>query len=195
MLFQGLQTIGVAVLLMLAVLAILAVVLCFVFYRKIKTTQATEPSPTPEHIVIINKGKEHLKRIVELSKTIEDPAIAKLVTELGLTTQHIYKNLASDLRDMSIICNFVDYHAPKCIELIEEYLQVVAQPASSARDESLIACLKVLTEMKHTFEAFFLKCLENDTAELNVLSETMLRIGRIERPVLLEPTATTPTTS
>ena len=160
----------------------------FSFLRKKRSAQQPDIPQIPEHIVILKKGREYLKNIIDLSLQIEDGEVAVIVTELGVTTRKIYKNLEADPRDLSVVRNFVDYHAPKCVELIREYLRVVGQSASPARDESLASSIKVMKEMHDLFEVFFKKCLENDVDELAVLSETMRRIGVVERPVLAGPT-------
>ena len=96
----------------------------------------------------------------------------------------IYNNLEKDPRDLSVLRNFVDYHAPEFVKLIEEYIRVASTPESLARDKALADCENVMREMTKTFEAFYQKCFENDAEGLAVSSETLKRVGRVERPVV-----------
>ncbi len=144
-----------------------------------------DAADTPEHLVVLRRGQEHVRALAESSVRIEDGAVAVLVAELGVAAQRIYDNLKADPRDLAVVRNFVDYHAPKCAELVEEYRRVAAEPASAARDAALESSIAVLRELAETFNVFYRKCLENDVEGLAVLSESMRRIGKIERPVLI----------
>ncbi|MBI2109133.1 MAG: 5-bromo-4-chloroindolyl phosphate hydrolysis family protein [Parcubacteria group bacterium] len=152
--------------------------------RGSKVTPDVTVMEIPEHMKLVADGKKHLRKIVELSTQIKDGSVAVLVTELGLVGQKIYDNLVLDPRDVTVVRNFVDYHAPQCVKLIEEYMRVANLQPSDTRDRALAASLKTLHETKDTFEAFYTKCLENDVEGLAVLSETMRRIGQMERPVV-----------
>lgn len=136
------------------------------------------------HEVFSVGDKAYVMRIIALSLKVKKKDVKELVSDIGFIMGKIFENLAKDPRDIGAARNFVEYHAPKCVELVEEYVRVEGGPASSSRDTALLQCVDTLVEIKDTVDAFYKKCLENDVAGLEILSETLRRIGRIERPVV-----------
>ncbi len=168
----------------LGLTGVLAIGAGFVVLRnRRKNIKVPELPEIPEYLVVISRGKEHLKKIAQLLTQIKEKDVCDLAMDLGLAAQKIYDNLKTDPRDLGIVRTF-DYHAQECAKLVENYIYVFDTPASPARDLALANCKKVMQEMKVTFEAFYKKCFENEVDGLAVSSETVRRVGQVERPIV-----------
>lgn len=156
-------------------------------YRSRKKLQSlpTAIAHVSKNLTVIPAMNEQVSMLARLSARIaDDSKMALTVGELALTAGKIVKELTRDSRDLDVLRPFVDYHLPKSVELVEEYMVVAAQPPSEEREEALESARATLSECHVTFNAFFQKSLVNDVAGLEIKSNAVDRIGRLERPVV-----------
>jgi hypothetical protein len=153
------------------------------FSGRSKEAKALPITQIPEHIAAVAKIRTCVRTLSGMSADMTDGSTAVLVADLALLASRIANELERDPRDIVSLRPFVDYHAEKSVEVIGKYIEVQKQPPSLEREEALESAIQALREDKPLYEAFYNKSLGNDVADLEIMSESKRRIGRMERPV------------
>lgn len=152
------------------------------YFHKVKTLP-TAIAHVSEHFTVVSTMDEQVNQLAKLSASIGgDSEMAITVGELALAAKRIVGELKRDPSDLETLRPFFEYHLPKSIELVKEYMVVAKQPSFDDTEDALESARATLVECRVNFNAFFKKSLGNDVAGLEIKSDAVKRIGRVERP-------------
>jgi 5-bromo-4-chloroindolyl phosphate hydrolysis protein len=152
--------------------------------KKAKEVQSTAVEMGQELTlaVVVADGKKMVNTLIDCSNAVESTVAADLITDVAFAMQALYDDFVMDQRDVKVAEDFIVYHAPKAVAVIEAYTKAMTERTGKPEEMALVE--ESMRQMKASFETMLAKCEENDNEGLAVQSETLRRILEIETPTL-----------
>ena len=107
---------------------------------------------------MITQGRDYLRRLDELSKTISDAAIVSQIANLRAISIQIFEFIQKNPGHARKITTFMDYYYPTAIKFLENYAKFAAK---SVKGENISAAMSQISDSLAKIEEAFAHQLDS----------------------------------